>query len=310
MFGWNFVAQKKLVKKKRTKANKSKLVPFGVTAHAVPIDIRKANISLTSDKIVSAVRKHFPVIPACAMTIHKSQGATFDDIVYEYSKNHVQELVYVALSRCTPIDKLYITTKDDDETKFRFHHNRKKLKLKTPLVKESERLSLNRLQTKAASILDFISHRKGNLLNISIMTLNCQSLKCHYKDFTDSVTLKTIILFLTETWIDNDEKIDIPNFNCIAQFKIDNVRSAGCAIYQNTDNTTNVLTRNMNIVIRNTADVSVNLTDVGDICECHCKTDNDLEIVMAVVYISQNKKYEDVQLFFHRNLGEYSKEIS
>jgi len=172
-------------------------------------------------------------------------------------------------------------------------------------MEDFKRLSSNRLQTKTASILDFIRRRKA----ILTMTFNCQSLKCHYKDLIDSVTQQTNILFLTETWLDNDEKIDIPNLNCIAHLKRDKVRSAGCAIYQNHGDTTNVLTSHMNVIMRNTADISVNLTDVGDICTCNCKTDNGLEIVMAVVYISPNKNYEEMQLFFYQNLGEYSKGI-
>lgn len=99
----------------------------------------------------------------------------------------------------------------------------------------------------------------------------------------DSVTQETNIIFLTEAWIDNDERTDMP-IKCIAQFKRD-VRSASCAIYQNLDDNNNVL---MNI--------SVN---IGDICACYYKTDNGFEIIMVVVYISQNKNYEEMELFFH-----------
>ena len=66
-----------------------------------------------------AKRKRFPLVAASAMTIHKSQGATFDETVYEYGKRHSQELV-------TNIEKLYIVTKDD--ITFRFHHNRHQAK--------------------------------------------------------------------------------------------------------------------------------------------------------------------------------------
>lgn len=58
-----------------------------------------------------AKRKHFPLTSALALTIHKSQGGTFDEILYEYSKSQSQELVNVALSWVTNIEKLYITTK-------------------------------------------------------------------------------------------------------------------------------------------------------------------------------------------------------
>lgn len=51
---------------------------------AVPIELRTANISLTSDRKCIAKRKHFPLTSALAITIHKSQDGTFDEIVYEY----------------------------------------------------------------------------------------------------------------------------------------------------------------------------------------------------------------------------------
>lgn len=57
---------------------------------AVPIELRTSNITMTRDKKVTVKRKHFPIISACAMTIHKSQGGTFDQIVYEYDKIHPQ----------------------------------------------------------------------------------------------------------------------------------------------------------------------------------------------------------------------------
>ncbi|GFV14888.1 hypothetical protein TNCV_1045651 [Trichonephila clavipes] len=46
------------------------------------------------------------------MTIHKSQGGTYDAIVYEYDRKHPRELVYVALSRVTKIEGLFMVTKE------------------------------------------------------------------------------------------------------------------------------------------------------------------------------------------------------
>jgi len=71
---------------------------------AVPIELRTSNIMMTRDKKIIVKRKHFPLISACAMTIHKSQGGSFDQIVYEYDRRHPQQLVYVALSRVTSIE--------------------------------------------------------------------------------------------------------------------------------------------------------------------------------------------------------------
>lgn len=77
------------------------------------------------------------------MTIHKSQGGTFYEIVYEYKNGHPQELVYVALSRVTNIEVLFIVTPDDDPTEFRFHHNRVQVSSTKSLLQEFQRMPLN-----------------------------------------------------------------------------------------------------------------------------------------------------------------------
>uniref|UniRef100_A0A034WUT0 Uncharacterized protein n=1 Tax=Bactrocera dorsalis TaxID=27457 RepID=A0A034WUT0_BACDO len=97
----------------------------------------------------------------------------------------------------------------------------------------------------------------------------------------------------------SDQQIDIPNFNCIAHFKRDYVRTGGVAIYQNSNDTTNILTPNMDIILKNTSDVNVRRTEVGDICSAICKMNNGVEIVMVMVYISPNTKIEDVHKTFH-----------
>ncbi|RVE40725.1 hypothetical protein evm_014626 [Chilo suppressalis] len=300
-----FCGSKKIGQKKRKKAARL-AIQCGISNLAVPIELRSANIPLTSDKKVTAKRKHFPLVSAAAMTIHKSQGGTFDEIVYEYNKGHPPELVYVALSRVTNIEGLSIVTPDNNPTNFRFHHNRVQASSTKSLLQEFQRLSLNPLHTKAQTILDFLQTKNG----ISITTLNCQSLQSHRLDLSDSVIQKSNFLLLSETWMSNDQQFDIPNFNCIAHFKRDYVRTGGVAIYQNSNDTTNILTPNMDKILKNTGDVNVSCTGVGDICSAVCKTNNGVEIVMVIVYISPNTKIEDVKHFIHRALIEYTDEVS
>ncbi|CAD6220905.1 GSCOCG00011595001-RA-CDS [Cotesia congregata] len=90
----------KLRRKAAASIQKNNLHPL-----AVPIDRRTSSIPLVPNKTVIVKRNHFPLVSACAMTIHKSQGATFGEIVYEYDKSHAQQLLYVALSRVTSIKK-------------------------------------------------------------------------------------------------------------------------------------------------------------------------------------------------------------
>lgn len=103
---------------------------------AVPAELRTSNITLTNNKKVIVKRKHSPLVAVCAMTIHKSQGCTFPEVVYEYDKMNSQQLVYVALSQVTSIDGLYIVTPHDDPTKFKFYHGRQQSTAPLSLVQE------------------------------------------------------------------------------------------------------------------------------------------------------------------------------
>ncbi|GFX84027.1 uvrD_C_2 domain-containing protein [Trichonephila clavipes] len=53
---------------------------------AVPITSQTSSVALNNNKTIIAKRKHFPLVSALAMTIHKSQGGTYDAIVYEYDR--------------------------------------------------------------------------------------------------------------------------------------------------------------------------------------------------------------------------------
>ena len=62
--------------------------------------------------------RQYPIRPAYAITIHKSQGQTFDAAIIDYSEGSAfaPGQTYVALSRCRRLDSLYLTaplTPDD-----------------------------------------------------------------------------------------------------------------------------------------------------------------------------------------------------
>ena len=235
------------------------------------------------------------------MTIHKSQGGTFDEIVYQYEKIHTRDMVYVALSRVTRIEGLFITTPADDETKFKFYHNWQQSSSALSLIQEFQRLSLNTLETRASVITNLISNNK-----ISLYTFNCQSLHSHKDDLSDSISQKCNVLLLTETWMKNEQKIHIPNFRCIAQFKRDETRAAGVAIYQNITDVTNIITPNMEILINNSVGFSISHNTVGDICSATYKLENGVELLMVAIYILPSQKIEDIIYFIHSTLLQYT----
>jgi hypothetical protein len=94
----------------------------------LPIERRASTINITARIKCRLVQ--FPLLAACVLTIHKSQGGTFNQIVYHYHKNHKQQLMYVALSRVTSLEGLFITNATND---FTFYHTHGSI---APSIKE------------------------------------------------------------------------------------------------------------------------------------------------------------------------------
>lgn len=270
-----------------------------INPSAVPITAHTSSIPLNNNKTIVAKRKHFPLLPACAITIHKSQGGTFDEIVYEYDKSHSLELVYVALSRVTNIEGLYIVTKDNNTI---FFHGRRNSTSVHNLQDEFKRLALNPLQTVTKTFIDFISNRRG----LSIFSLNCQSLRAHAADLNDTVLQRSNVLIFTETHMTNEQPINIPNFNCIISYKRPQVPAAGVAIYHNVQDTTHIVSSHMDIHVKNTPAFGFNVSEIGEICIAHCNSDNGQKILMVAVYISPNKSIQDIIEFLHTHLLIYT----
>ncbi|CAK9832801.1 ATP-dependent DNA helicase pfh1, partial [Anthophora retusa] len=191
----------------------------------IPIAKRTSVIQLKS-RIITCKRTQFPVVEACAITIHKSQGGTYQKVVYEYKKSHDQQLVYVALSRATSIDGLYLTNSENDYT---FYHA--KGRENQELRNKFRRLQRNRLKTVTDELCEFLANSL-----VSLCTFNVQSLNAHTIDLiTDPLIVGSNLLLLNETWNDNNTHTDITGFRLINQFKRDYIRSGGVAIYENTE---------------------------------------------------------------------------
>ena len=237
------------------------------------------------------------------MTIHKSQGGTFPEVVYEYEKTHSQQLFHVALSRVTSIEGLYIVSRTNN---FNFYHGRMTNNKMAKLVTEFQRLALNSLQTIDTMLRDFILTRQG----LSLFTINCQGLPSHAQDIIDNVSSVCNFLLISETNLSKEQSIDIPNFNCIVKFKRPAVRTGGVAIYRNENDSTHVVTSNMDLIMQNVMSASAAVSDVGDICFIQHTTNTGCSIIVVTIYISPNQTINAIKRFLHFYLLPYSEAAS
>jgi hypothetical protein len=275
----------------------------------VPIAKRTCNIQ-TSSKILTCKRIQFPLVEACAITIHKSQGGTYDTVVYEYSKSHEQQLVYVALSRATSLQGLYITNRDNDHT---FYHYRGKENKE--LGNEFKRLERHRLKTIGDRCRDFLDRSiQSDPTALSLCTFNTQSLNAHGVDIsTDFVLSRCKLLSLSETWIDNNCPLEIPGFRTVSRFKRSTVRSGGVVICENMEHSQALQSTEHDLLKfdeskKEVKRIATAHDGVGDICSVETVI-NGKRALLVSVYISPNTSLKEIRKFFILNLLAYSPKL-
>lgn len=112
---------------------------------------------------------------------------------------------------------------------------------------------------------------------------------------------------LTETHINHNMPINIPNFNFVVSYKRQNVAVGGVAIYHNERDTSHIVTSHMDIHARSTPAINViNAAEIGEICVGHCLSENHQSLIMVAIYISPNNTINEIMTFIERNLLLYS----
>ncbi|GFV51889.1 ATP-dependent DNA helicase [Trichonephila clavipes] len=104
---------------------------------------------------------------------------------------------------------------------------------------------------------------------------------------------------LSETWLGNESYISIPNFKCIVKYKRPNTRAGGVAIYQNSSDAVNIITPSMECSVSQSDIYGTIVSSVGDLCLAECVIDNGQKIIIVAVYITPNKKLDDIIEFRH-----------
>ena len=147
-------------------------------------------------KHIEVSRQQFPLRPAAAKTVHRSQGTTVDNIVVDLSGRAFSHIHYVALSRVKSMDGLYIT-----------NLNENKINVDENVVEEMLRLR--------ATPLDLSS--KFDKSQTTVMYINCRSLHKHIRDLNSIALLREMsIVVCSETRFMYKDQTDykLAGFDC------------------------------------------------------------------------------------------------
>lgn len=266
-----------------------------------PISLRTASIALGGR--IRCKRTQLPLCPACAITIHKSQGGTFDKAVVLYDKSQPNQLVYVALSRVTSIEGLYLINRASD---FTFYH---KFGSDSPTVKDIRdeycRLSQHQLTTLTTAVQDFKSTNMEGIRSAIACTINAQSLYAHKSDIeSDTVLQDSDILIVTETWMDDDEPVSIDGYELtICRKKSSRTRTAGgVAIYRNLNSFISCRPYHLDI----THSDRFQHPGIGDIVFAEVTYDRNLRFILSAVYLHPGAAQRDIKLFILYALNRYT----
>ena len=130
------------------------------------------------------------------MTIHKSQGQTMETVAVKIESGLERSLLYVALSRATKIDGLYLIGEFKAPKK--------------PDAKHQPTNEMKRLRENAALVPKFSSFRAVPDDVIQIVSHNVQSLRKHISTIlNDKIFTKSNLLLLQECWNLSHDKYEI-----------------------------------------------------------------------------------------------------
>ena len=279
----------------------------------IPIQQSRMRISLGRNGAIKCRRIHFPIVPACAITIHKAQGASFNTVVFQYGKNQDQQLVYVAISRSTSLEGLYIAISDDD---FTFYHGRGNNSPNTKDIRdEYTRLAQHPLPTITHKALHFMdcdgletADAESDIIILNTVAFNTQSLVAHKEDVeTDAVMRRAEYLLLNETWMDEHNAVQLNGFELVHLEKFEEGRTAGgCVIYRSVDSLT---TCEPILRLPEIEELYRVRAGVGDICLAGVNLNGVRLCVLGSIYIYPNVRMSEMKLFFYSSLARYGKSI-
>lgn len=223
-----------------------------------------------------------------------------------YNRNQEQRLVYVALSRVTEKEGLYMICADNpsmDPSKGKpvFHHAKgNNSPAMRELQDEYKRLRNNRLRTIGDDLAEILD-QSGSAS--TLMTINVQSLNAHHADISiDPILTRVDYLALSETWLDDNSSVEIEGYTCITQSKRHDARSGGVAIYRKSASSTSMAVPYPIESASEDLDPLLGAADqYGDICAAIVEV-MGTRVVLISVYISPGTTLKQKEAFLIRKL--------
>lgn len=160
----------------KTRNENRRLYVKGIKSTWTPIKPVTSQFAVGKNRTVQVVRKQFPLRPAAAKTIHRSQGSTESQIVVNFNTNRaIHHIHYVGLSRVTTMEGLHITDLCED-----------KIAVSPEVQKEMKRLrSHAKLELSVCPLYD------AEQILLKICYLNTRSLHRHIEDVRKDLNYST-----------------------------------------------------------------------------------------------------------------------
>ena len=184
-----------------------------IPPQCIPIKPRKESFQLKG-KSFTTHREQIPLKLAWAVTIHKVQGQTTDQAVI--SMKYLQKaMAYVALSRVTHLEGMYLT--DFDEHRIFCDENVADNIAKMP-----------QCDLSIANPLSDLDHST----NFIIVHHNIQSLNRHFEDLKKNTEIrKAHAICLSETWLEHDCNFDSVAIDGYSLESVNSGNGRGVAMY-------------------------------------------------------------------------------
>lgn len=159
-----------------------------------PLAKRKEQFTVT--KQITVVREQYPLVPAEAITINKSQGQSLEAATIQLDPRMDRSLLYVACSRVTNIKGLFLIGKFKPPN--------------PPNETHAPTIEMKRMQQEALLIPKFQHLHQVPDGVLQIVSHNVQSLRAHLKTIErDEVFTNSKLLLFQETWLHEKENITI-----------------------------------------------------------------------------------------------------